>query len=94
MRLTPAQRAFPRNLCFCWREGPTRDHMRSSRLLLLRLALCSLPGAHSLAAAQWLKAGRAGPLVTGAADEPATAGHWKLGLLPFPRGPMWRARPI
>ena len=58
--------------------------MRSSRLLLLRLALCSLPGAHSLAAAQWLKAGRAGPLVTGAADEPATAGHWKLGLLPFP----------
>ena len=58
--------------------------MHSSRPLLLGLALCSLPGAHSLAAAQWLKAGRAGPLVTGAADEPATAGHWKLGLLPFP----------
>ena len=55
-----------------------------SPLLLLGLALCSLPGAQSLAAAKWLKAGRAGPLITNAADEPATAGHWKLGLLPFP----------
>ena len=56
----------------------------SSHLLFLGLALCSLPGGQSLAAAQWLKAGRAGPLVTGAADQPSTAGHWKLGLLPFP----------
>eukprot|EP00320_Phaeocystis_rex_P006722 CAMPEP_0119093972 /NCGR_PEP_ID=MMETSP1178-20130426/164782_1 /TAXON_ID=33656 /ORGANISM="unid sp, Strain CCMP2000" /LENGTH=238 /DNA_ID=CAMNT_0007077671 /DNA_START=17 /DNA_END=729 /DNA_ORIENTATION=+ len=46
--------------------------------------VCSLPRAHGLAATQWLKAGRAGPLVSAAADEPATAGHWKLGLLPFP----------
>ena len=59
--------------------------MRSrSRSLVVGFALCSLPGAQSLAAAQWLKAGRAGPLVTDAADVPATAGHWKLGLLPFP----------
>jgi hypothetical protein len=58
--------------------------LERSRLVLLGLALCSLPGAQSLAAAKWLKAGRAGPLVTNAADEPATAGHWKLGLLPFP----------
>lgn len=50
----------------------------------LLLAISSLPGAQSLAAGKWLQAGRAGPLVTAEADTPATAGSWKLGLLPFP----------
>ena len=50
----------------------------------LLLAISSLPGAQSLAAGKWLTAGRAGPLVTAEADTPATAGSWKLGLLPFP----------
>ena len=37
-----------------------------------------------MAAPEWIRAGRAGPLVTANSDEPQTAGLWKLGLLPFP----------